>query len=344
MGARTVTIPNVRQVAKQLPRVVGFGATLLLCTVPVGCRGCATPGSASPDAAPESPRVEDLGVRAPMFGVSQFRRIDLGDLSLRVPDSWIREDLDAGWTVVRFDAPGDVGARLQVMRHPEGERWDDTIAGLIDAGWTPDDASATEPAVFHGNLPAVAHEVVRALLSGRFLVAIHCQYFEDTARPICDEQFGRLELDLTGRDAGAPESHGFRFVGAPGWHRMIEPPSNEVFETDGYPFARVLVVGVAVAPARAAVAVADYRAGLAKEPEVSIKTQKPLVYLGRTGIELQLDVATFALQVMRATHLFLPSGEAIVSCQGPSIPELDRVCEASMRSVAIRTADPARAN
>jgi hypothetical protein len=206
----------------------------------------------------------------------------------------------------------------------------------MDAGWTPDDASATEPAVFHMKLPAIEHDVVRVLLNGRFLVAIQCQYFEDAARPSCDEQLERLELDVTGSDAGASKRRGFSFVGATGWHPVIEPPFDEVFETDGYPRARVLVFGTAVPLARAATAVADYRAGLAQKPEVSINTQKPLVYRGRTGIELQLDVATFDPHTMRATQLALPSGEAIVSCQAPSIPELDRVCDASMRSIVVR--------
>jgi hypothetical protein len=280
-------------------------------------------------------------VHEPSLGVSRFRTVDFGGFSMSVPDSWIREDLDADWSVVRFDAPGNGGGRLQVLRDPEGESWDDMVEGLIDAGWTAADASASQPALFHGQLPVVAHEVVRVLPNGRFVVAIHCQHFEDGARPSCAEQLERLELDVRGPDAGASESHGFRFVGATGWHPMIEPLPGEAFETDGYPLARIVVKSTSVPPAKATEVAADYRARLARKPEVSVRAQRPVVYRGRTGTELELDVATFAPQTIRVTQLALPSGEALVSCQGPSIPELDRVCEASMRSVVVRSTDPA---
>jgi hypothetical protein len=341
MSASPVTLPSPRQVPNQLRRGVVLCATLLPCAALAGCGGCVPPGNAATDAAPTTPILEDLDVHEPSLGVSRFRSIDFGDFSMSVPDSWIREDVDAGWSVVGFDAPGKVGGRLQVLLHPVGESWDVMVAGLVDGGWTAGDASDSQPAIFHGQVPGVAHEVVRILPNGRFVVAIHCQYFEDGARPSCNEQLERLELDVRGRDAVASESHGFRFVGATGWHPVIEPPSDEVFETDGYPRARVLVIGASAPPAKATEAAAAYQASLAGKPEVSVKAQRPVVYRGRTGTELELDVATFAPQTLRVTQLELPSGQAIVSCQGPSTPELDRVCEASMRSVVFPSTDPA---
>jgi hypothetical protein len=329
-----------------LLRACGVVVALFLCAAAVGCGGCVSAGSSpalATEAGPEPPRVvEDLDVHVPLLGANRFNLVDLGELSLRVPDSWVREDLDAGWSVVRFEAPGNVGARLQVMRHPVGEPWDDTIAGLLDAGWEPREAGDATASVFKENLPVVRHEVARILLNGMFLVAIHCQYLDDSARPRCDEQLERLELDVSRRDAGPWAGHGFRFERASGWHALDEPPSNvpQLALASDDSQARVLMIGSAVGSAHRATAVEEYKTRRVKEPGVTIKSQKPVTYRGRPGIELELDEATSALFTLRVAEFELPTVEAIVSCLGPSIPELDLVCETSMRGVVIRTTAP----
>jgi hypothetical protein len=106
-------------------------------------------------------------------------------------------------------------------------------------------------------------------------------------------------------------------------------------EAEDGPYARVLIQALRVSPARRQRYAQNARAGLAATPGATIKSDKRIVYQGHTGSELRTDEATVLPITLHVATFELPQEQAILSCEGPTVPEVELTCESFLRSVRV---------